>query len=167
MPPPDVEPSEQAEKAEIEAIDRLEQFADTVSKMARAFGDAVITSATRQTIEERTRELRSSYMPVTHPALPRKICPHMHDGYPCFQTPLAGGWCKEHIRSGQLLELGASLGYPEVELSFQAGYGKQASRTIGDGIVGWEAYAEIAPERWLIRDMARIRERYGLLRMIS
>jgi hypothetical protein len=85
--------SEQAENAEFEAVDRLEQFADTVAKMAKMFGNATITKATGQTIEERARELRSStgYHPVTHPALPRKICPHIHDGYPCFQTPLAGG----------------------------------------------------------------------------
>lgn len=165
--PPDDTTSEQAENAEIDEIDRLEQFADVVAQIAREFGDAVISKATGQTIEERARELRSSYVPVTHPALPRKICPHIHDGYPCFSTPLQGGWCKEHVRSGQLLELGAQLGFPEVELSFDAGYGKRAARIIGAGIVGWEAYAEIAPERWLIRDMAHIKERYGLLRMIG
>jgi hypothetical protein len=164
--PTDDTTSEQPEKAEFDEIDRLEQSADIVSKVARAFGDAIITKATGQTIEERARELRSSYTPVTLPKLPRKICPHIHDGYPC-QIPLQGGWCKEHARSGQLLELGASLGFPEMELSFDAGYGKRAARIIGSGIAGWEAYAEVAPERWLVRDMARIRERYGLLRLIS
>jgi hypothetical protein len=162
--PTDDTTSEQAEKAKFDEVDRLEQFADIVSQIAREFGDAVITKAVPgQTIEERARELRSSYAPVTLPALPRKICPHTG----CIETPLQGGWCKEHVRSGQLLELGATLGYPEVELSFQASYGQTASRTIGAGVVGWEAYAEIAPERWLVRDMARIREKFGLLRLIS
>jgi hypothetical protein len=161
--PTDVEPSEQAVDAEIEAIDRLEQFADTVAKMAIVFGDAVITKSTGQTIEERARQLRSSYVPATLPTLPRKVCPHIG----CLNTPLAGGWCEKHARSGQLLELGASLGYPEVELTFLAGYGKSASRTIVAGVVGWEAYAEVAPEKWLVRDCNRIREKFGLLRMIS
>ncbi len=162
--PHDDMPSEQAVSAEIDEIDRLEQFADIVSQLARKFGDAIVTKATGQTIEERARELRSSYQPATLPALPRKECPHLPF---CFSTPLQGGWCKEHVRSGQLLKLGAQLGYPEVELPFDAGYGKRAARIISVGVTGWEAYAEIAPERWLIRDMARIREKYGLLRMIS
>jgi hypothetical protein len=65
------------------------------------------------------------------------------------------------------LDLGTSLGFPEVELSFDAGHSKRTARIIGAGVRGWEAYAEIAPERWLIRDMARIKERYGLLKLIS
>lgn len=166
--PTDNTTSEQPENTEFDEIDRLEQFADTVAKMARKFGDAIVTKAVPgQTIEERARQLRSSYEPVTLPRLPRNYCPHQRDGYPCFNTPLAGGWCKEHMRSGQLLELGAQLGFPEVELFFDASYGKRAARIISVGVTGWEAYAEIAPERWLIRDMAKIKAKYGLLRMIS
>lgn len=164
-------PSEQAEKAEIEAIDRLEQFADTVAKMAVLFGKATVTKSTGQTIEERARELRSSYAPVTLPKLPRKECPHTHNHTPCKGQVLEHGWCEQHQKSHAFLCLMAQLGYPEVEITFQSGYkdGKptMAARIISAGVANCEEYATIAPEEWLMRDMARIRSQFGLLRMIG
>jgi hypothetical protein len=162
---PDVTLSEQDDRAEID---------ESESAVVDAFESVPVTK--RQTIEERARELREElrepYTPATLPPLPRKQCPFMCGHTPCKGKPIKEhGWCTEHALSHDFLCLMASLGYPEVELTFQSGYrdGKPviASRSIGAGVANAEAYAERAPAKWLIRDIPRIRARFSSLRLVG
>jgi DNA primase len=172
--PPDVTPSEWRENSHSDESERLEQFAGVVSQIVDIFGGPEQVSIARhngQTLEERARELREPYSPLTLSPLPRKQCPHLQKNTPCKGKPLEHGWCAEHARSHELLCLMAEVGFPEVELTFQTGYrdGKpvMGSRVIGKGVASCEAYAEVAPEKWLVRDISRIRAKFGLLRLVS
>lgn len=149
--PPDVEASEQPANGLSDESGKAQRFTFVVSRI------------------EKTVEQRRPYTPVTLPLLPRKACPHevLVNGraLPCRGRPAEHGWCVGHQKSHELLELGAALGYPEVELSFPTGYRDgqptTGARIIGESVMGWEAYAECAPEKWLARDITRIRTKYG------
>ena len=52
---------------------------------------------------------------------------------PCAGKPRANGWCEEHQRSALLLDIGAALGYPRVEVS--------ECNIIPAGLRSWEQYA--------------------------
>jgi hypothetical protein len=114
----------------------------------------------QQAIEQHRQELRAQlkpYSPATLPPLPRKRCPHSvltdnHKIHPCKGMPGANGWCEEHAASHDLLCLGATLGYPAVELN--------PYRSIAAGVANWEAYAERAPKKWLSVDMRVIRVKF-------
>ncbi len=97
----------------------------------------------------------SEYHPVTLPALPRSQCPHMETvivgkerhmrAIPCTGKPGAHGWCEQHERVHLLLELGAKLSYPRVEVN--------EYRVIGAGVACWERYATLATGAWLKNDL--------------
>lgn len=71
-------------------------------------------------------------------ALPRSRCPFQHmtvsgKQQRCTGKPLTpNGWCNEHQKSALLLDMGARLGYPRVELGATA---------IGAGLANWEGFA--------------------------
>ena len=69
---------------------------------------------------------------------------------PCQGKPLAyTSWCAEHQHAQTLLDLGARLGYPRIQLT--------RHRAIGAGRGNWEAYACRAPATWLRHDLPFIR----------
>lgn len=68
---------------------------------------------------------------------------------PCQGRPLAHGWCAEHQEAQVLLDLGARLGYPRLQLT--------EYRAVGAGRANWQAYACRAPARWLHHDCSFIR----------
>jgi Toprim-like len=70
----------------------------------------------------------------------------------CQGKPLANGWCAEHQEAQTLLDLGARLGYPRVQLT--------QYRAIASGRGGWEAYACRAPDKWLRHDLPFIRQAF-------
>ena len=96
---------------------------------------------------------------LTSVASPQSRCPFVcaiadrkgHiKGVPCQGKPLAGSaWCPEHQQAQTLLDLGAILGYPRIQLT--------RHRAIGLGRGSWEAYACRAPAKWLCHDLLVIR----------
>lgn len=52
---------------------------------------------------------------------------------PCTGKPCANGWCEAHKHAALLLDMGAALGYPRVEIS--------DCNVIPAGLVSWESYA--------------------------
>jgi Toprim-like len=70
---------------------------------------------------------------------------------PCQGKPLVerSGWCAEHQQAQTLLDIGAQLGYPRIQVTRQ--------RAIGAGRGSWEAYACRAPAGWLCHDLPIIR----------
>lgn len=101
-------------------------------------------------VARRKREiaLQRIYCPVSLPRLPRLRCANRQ----CTEKALAHGWCAAHALSHDLLCLGTALDYPEFKVN--------QYRSIADGIVNWEAYAECAPGRWLQEDIKRIRRKF-------
>jgi DNA primase len=74
-------------------------------------------------------------------------------GVPCQGKALArSGWCAEHEQAQTLLDLGAQLGYPRIQLT--------RHRAIGAGRGSWEAYACRAPASWLQHDLPFIQSHY-------
>jgi DNA primase len=67
----------------------------------------------------------------------------------CRGKALANGWCETHQHAQEVLELGARLGYPRLELT--------AHRAVGAGKGCWEAYAMRATPRWLRHDLPRMK----------
>jgi hypothetical protein len=91
----------------------------------------------------------TTYTPATLPPLPRKRCPGIwqrtvtrygskQDMYivpaPCTGKPLKNGWCTLHQHSFELLEKGAQLGYPRMQINI--------GLWIGSGVGNWEGYAQ-------------------------
>jgi hypothetical protein len=89
-----------------------------------------------------------TYAPVTLPPLPRKRCPAYYargvqrygsklNMYivksPCTGKPLKNGWCAMHQYCLEMLERGARLGYPRMQVN--------EGLWIGAGIANWEGYA--------------------------
>jgi hypothetical protein len=71
-------------------------------------------------------------------------------GVPCREKRLASsGWCAEHQQAQTLLDLGATFGYPRIQVT--------SHRTLGAGRGSWEAYACRAPANWLRHDLPFIR----------
>ena len=68
----------------------------------------------------------------------------------CQGEPLANGWCAVHQEAQTLLDLGARLRYPRVQVT--------RYRAIASGRGGWEAYACRAPAKWLRHDLPFIRQ---------
>jgi hypothetical protein len=96
---------------------------------------------------------RPRYTPCTLPALPRAQCPHgvlverkslMYREI-CNQPATHDGWCEAHALSHRFLELGASLGYPALDLNQYRG--------VFAGCANWEGYAEIFNARHLASDI--------------
>lgn len=56
----------------------------------------------------------------------------------CTGKPLNNGWCSEHRHAQQLLELGANVGYPRLQINIVL--------WIGEGRANWEAYAVRCPK---------------------
>jgi hypothetical protein len=67
---------------------------------------------------------------------------------PCKGKVLSNGWCEEHQVSQQILEAGALINYPSVQLG--------EHRSVGVGKACWEAHVLRGPLKWLQRDLARI-----------
>ncbi len=67
----------------------------------------------------------------------------------CPGKALANGWCEAHQHTQEILDLGASLGYPRIEVT--------PHRAIGEGKGSWTAYAKRATPRWLSHDLPSIR----------
>jgi hypothetical protein len=63
----------------------------------------------------------------------------------CQGKPLAHGWCAEHQAAQTLLDVGARLGYPRIQVT--------QYRAIDAGRGCWHAYARRAPIRWLQDDL--------------
>jgi hypothetical protein len=71
-------------------------------------------------------------------------------GAPCQGKAIASsGWCTGHQQAQTLLDLGAKLGYPRIQVT--------RHRAIGAGLGSWEAYACRAPTSWLEHDLPFIR----------
>lgn len=116
------------------------------------------------------------YRPFTLPALPRRTCPALvvteknirvagtKQVYTalkharCTGKPLAHGWCEEHSRAAILLDLGAKLGYPEVDIPVYGAQGELiTTRTILAGVQNWEAYGEKVTRKHLAHDLPAIK----------
>jgi hypothetical protein len=63
----------------------------------------------------------------------------------CPGKALANGWCAAHQHAQEVLNLGAHLGYPRLEVT--------PHRAIGEGKGSWIAYAKRATPRWLSHDL--------------
>lgn len=101
---------------------------------------------------------RPRYAPATLPTLPRSSCPHEvmtteRGAKKCRAKTLAHGWCEEHASVQELLELGGMMGYPRFDCN--------EYRSIGEGIANWEAYATCAPEKWVKKDVTRLKIQQG------
>jgi len=70
----------------------------------------------------------------------------------CRGKPLTNGWCAEHQAAQTLLDVGAQLGYPRIQVT--------RYRAIGAGRGCWHAYARCAPTRWLQDDLPFIRQNF-------
>jgi hypothetical protein len=123
----------------------------------------------QQQIDEAVREARQGvkYTPFLLPPLPRPRCPakvlteqqvqvpHTKQTYrcprliPCKQKPLANGWCQEHQLAQVMLDIGAQVSYPALQL--------HQYRGIDDGKATWEEYAVRAPRRWLTHDIEQVK----------
>jgi len=135
-----------------------EQFMSVVNRIAAIFpGGCDITVLPTGEPFPSSKQQRI-HTPGILPALPRTQCPfeivfvgsdqHIK-AMKCSGKTLANGWCKLHLHAQQVLELGATLGYPRIALT--------PHRTIGEGKSHWEAYAIRASERWLKHDILRMR----------
>ncbi len=107
-----------------------------------------------------------TYTPFLLPPLPRSHCPakclverrvqipHTTQTYreprlvPCKQKPLANGWCEEHQLAQTMLDLGALVEYPALQLNQYRG--------IQDGKATWEEYVIRAPRHWVQRDLQKV-----------
>ena len=69
----------------------------------------------------------------------------------CPGKALANGWCEAHQHAQEVLDLGARLGYPRLEVT--------PHRAIGAGQGCWEAYARRATPRWLHHDVPLMKAR--------
>jgi hypothetical protein len=67
----------------------------------------------------------------------------------CRRKALANGWCEAHQHAQEVLELGARLGYPRLEVT--------PHRAIGAGQGCWEAYARRATPSWLHHDVLQMK----------
>ncbi len=67
----------------------------------------------------------------------------------CPGEALANGWCEAHQQAQEVLDLGARLSYPRIEVT--------PHRAIGEGKGSWEAFARRAPQRWLRHDIPCIK----------
>ena len=67
----------------------------------------------------------------------------------CPGKALANGWCEAHQHAQEVLDLGAHLGYPRLEMT--------PHRAIGEGKGSWIAYAKRATPRWLSHDLPSIK----------
>jgi hypothetical protein len=67
----------------------------------------------------------------------------------CRRKALANGWCEAHQHAQEVLDLGALLGYPRLEVT--------PHRAIGAGQGCWEAYARRATPSWLHHDVPRMK----------
>lgn len=137
-------------------ISSLERFAEACAAIAQVFpgsvsiervppGYTLSEHVKRLYPERQTYRADAAYCPVTLPALPRSRCPHqkmviVKDGkwekvkaIACAGKPGPTGWCVEHGQAHALLELGAKLGYPCMQLDER--------RMIEDGVASWEEYA--------------------------
>jgi DNA primase len=94
----------------------------------------------------------------TLPPLPQTQCPFRvvavgHDQHigatKCPGRVRSNGWCETHQGAQHLLDLGALLDYPRLELT--------PHRAIGAGKGSWEAYASYAPARWLEHDLSSMK----------
>ncbi len=118
-----------------------------------------------------------SYTPCDLPPLPRLHCPFecrktvqrygsKADLYivktPCTGKPLANGWCAWHQSSQELLDWGAQIGYPRLQVN--------SALWITGGIANWEDYAVCYPASrreqitWAIENYStseRKQARYG------
>lgn len=92
----------------------------------------------------------TAYTPLTLPPLPRKRCPFEHARgvwrfrsklyqymvkAPCTERTLKNGWCAAHQHCQELLECGARLGYPRMQISEYL--------LVGSGRANWEGYAVV------------------------
>lgn len=118
---------------------------------------------------------KPSYTPFTLPPLTRSRCPHMvirearvsdKIRHPvsrvCGVPATENGWCQEHRHSYRLLEVGAQLGYPAVELGplLKSGQGEATRpRGIIAGCQNWEAHAELVSAKHLQQDIAMLEHR--------
>lgn len=147
----------------------LEQYAHSVALLASVLGSGVKIERVDPT-ETMTEYLERVYevqgIPVSgpddysslKPVEKRVSCPALvstevikKDGkqyikvmkaIPCSGSLAANGWCPEHRYNALLLELGRELAYARIELD---------ALIIGETLVGWEAYAEVASPRSLKR----------------
>ena len=67
----------------------------------------------------------------------------------CLAKALANGWCEAHQHAQEVLDLGARLGYPHLDLT--------PHRAVGAGKGCWQAYAARATTRWLQHDLPRMK----------
>ena len=99
---------------------------------------------------------RESYSPVSLPSLPRKMCACRTLGWnkdgsqikqPCRSKAAENRFCEDHRLSYEFLEIGAQLGYPSVQVPFQACIQKRIQtlhRTIYAGVTCWEERASVS-----------------------
>jgi DNA primase len=158
--------------------ERLEQFAETVSRLASVFPGIcqILPLPPNTTVEQwlaqqqlqlqPCKQQPRPYTPFLLPPLPRAHCPakclverivqvpHTKQTYreprlvPCKQKPLTNGWCEEHQLAQKMLDLGALVDYPALQLNQYRG--------IQDGKATWEEYVIRAPRRWLQRDIQKV-----------
>ena len=97
---------------------------------------------------------QTTYKPRYLSPLPRRKCAFIYpkcvtrygskqDMYvvpsPCTSKPLKNGWCATHQYIQAFLEEGARIGYPRLRVN--------EGLWIGDGIGGWEAFAQRYPQK--------------------
>jgi hypothetical protein len=115
----------------------------------------------KEPIQAAPAHLTHHMFPSAHSACTRSQirCPFVYTvvdrtghikGAPCQGKTLArSGWCAEHQQAQTLLDLGAKLGYPRIQVT--------RHRAIGAGCGSWEAYACRAPDSQLRHDLPYIR----------
>lgn len=103
-----------------------------------AFGDETLIKKRRylKVVTEETKPPKK----IERPCKFQVFVPGL-DGYnrskPCPNEAQGNGWCSEHQHAQSGMDIGASLGYPEMEISV-------VYVIIGQGRDNWQAYFERA-----------------------
>jgi hypothetical protein len=170
------EPGQASEKP-IETLslqERQEQFDLTVKRIASVFpgGCRVTPLPLGTTLAQWLAQWpfhHKPYIPCLLPALPRRECPakcldtrrvavpHTKQTYidprlvPCKQRPLANGWCEEHQLAQAMLDLGAMISYPRVQLN--------PHLCLPAGKASWEEHVVCRRKAYLAQDIKLVRLR--------
>lgn len=113
--------------------------------------ERMMESILRKRQAEIADQPKTPYEPTSLPLLPRQACPCYTIDWtdagsykkqvklPCHNEPADNGFCSEHQASYDILQIGAKLGYPELQIPFTWKH-KTLQRTVHAGLQCWEEH---------------------------